>query len=213
MKMSATSTSTSKGKRKLDSLLSSFDLLSSHLGTTFTALSTALARAQSGEEGDQAQSTAHFAILFGPTVSAASTAASTRARIMLEITGFDAKIWGTRDDEEEECEGNSKDEEKEGEGEVPPDSDEEEDGSVAEESEEESEEEVPPSPEPSDDEDDGDEDDSCAPSSSSYVPSEQDIVSAERTLSRALAQANADTAAGMASEIRTPDFPISCFSF
>ncbi|KLO08578.1 hypothetical protein SCHPADRAFT_603043 [Schizopora paradoxa] len=198
MKMSATSansSSNSKGKKKLDTLLSSFDLLSSHLGTTFTALSTALARSQVNSP-----SIAHFVILFGPTVSAASAATSTRARIMLEITGFDVRIWGMRNDRRLDGEDNDDDDQEE---DIPPDSDEEEDDSVDGDEEEESEDEVPPSPEPSDFDSDVEEEEEgpYIPSSSSYIPPESEIVLAERTLSRTLAQANADASAGMAAEI------------
>lgn len=218
MKMAATSSSSdskSKGKKKLDNLLSSFDLLSSHLGTTFTALSTALARSQAG-----AQSKAHFAILFGPTVSAASAATTTRARILLEIVGFEVKIWGTRSDVVRNCYHDGDGEEEEEEEEAPPDSDGEEDGSedgsVTGDLEEESEEEVPSTPESSESESEEEDDENegtCIPSSSSYVPSEPDIVNAERVLSRTLAQANADASAGMAAEIRMPDLIYFFYSF
>ncbi|KAJ7755171.1 hypothetical protein B0H16DRAFT_1541304 [Mycena metata] len=74
-------------------LLSSFDTLSSHLNTTFTALSTAFALVASGS-GPASSPTrrAYLAILIGPSIGSAKT------RVMFAVDGLVAKVWGERDD-------------------------------------------------------------------------------------------------------------------
>ncbi|KAJ8474947.1 hypothetical protein ONZ51_g6895 [Trametes cubensis] len=87
-----------KVAKKREDLLATFDMLSSHLQTTFVALSTAYAKcklakgkaaAQAGDENSQKDTQAYTA---GPSVGAA------RARILLTIDGLDVKVWGERAD-------------------------------------------------------------------------------------------------------------------
>ena len=99
-----------KVAKKRDELLATFDTLSSHLQTTFVALSTAYAKCKSaktkaetatsdenGHAGVLASSvagpsrgTAHLMFVLGPSANTA------RARIVLTIDGLDIKVWGTR---------------------------------------------------------------------------------------------------------------------
>ncbi|KAI0915555.1 hypothetical protein AcV5_003741 [Taiwanofungus camphoratus] len=83
-------------KRRTD-LLSAMDTLTSHMHTTFSALSTALARRKSKgkdrERGDMPErAPAHLAFVLGPSVGAA------RARVVLVVDGLEVRIWGQRDD-------------------------------------------------------------------------------------------------------------------
>ncbi|KAF9457259.1 hypothetical protein BDZ94DRAFT_1228228 [Collybia nuda] len=79
-------------------LLQSFDTLSSHLNTTYTALSTALARcSQKLSQAQNEQSTfnperVYLAILVGPSMGSA------RSKVIYAVDGLETKIWGTRDD-------------------------------------------------------------------------------------------------------------------
>ncbi|KAH9887725.1 hypothetical protein C8Q73DRAFT_668726 [Cubamyces lactineus] len=101
-----------KVAKKREELLATFDMLSSHLQTTFVALSTAYAKcksakdkaaAQPGDENSQKgtqssvadktqRGAAHLMFVLGPSVGAA------RARILLTIDGLDVKVWGERTD-------------------------------------------------------------------------------------------------------------------
>ena len=101
-----------KVAKKREDLLTTFDMLSSHLQTTFVALSTAYAKcksakgkaaAQTGDENSQKDTqaytagraqrgAAHLMFILGPSVGAA------RARILLTIDGLDVKVWGERAD-------------------------------------------------------------------------------------------------------------------
>ncbi|KAI0352503.1 hypothetical protein OH77DRAFT_792601 [Trametes cingulata] len=104
-----------KAAKKREELLATFDMLSSHLQTTFVALSTAYAKCKSarsidpaahnGDENSQKIShagpsnsarpqrgTAHLMFVLGPSVGAA------RARIVLTIDGLEVKVWGERAD-------------------------------------------------------------------------------------------------------------------
>jgi hypothetical protein len=93
--------SNARASRKRAELLSSFDTLSSHLTSTFSALSTALARASSrnGDTQETADGTgakktgsAYLAILVGASISSA------KSKVVVGIHGLEVKIWGTRDD-------------------------------------------------------------------------------------------------------------------
>ena len=117
-----------KVAKKRDELLATLDILSSHLQTTFVALSTAYAKcssaktkaetATSDENGHAdvppssvagpSRGTAHLMFVLGPSANAA------RARIVLTIDGLDIKVWGMRpcefpahDEGEEDSEGES----------------------------------------------------------------------------------------------------------
>ncbi|KII83373.1 hypothetical protein PLICRDRAFT_47263 [Plicaturopsis crispa FD-325 SS-3] len=92
--------------KKREELLASLDTLASHLNTTFTALSTALALASSNAEeepsglpGDATphakSGSAYLAIALGASVG------TSRARVMLGLDGLEVKIWGARDDDED----------------------------------------------------------------------------------------------------------------
>ncbi|OJT10582.1 hypothetical protein TRAPUB_12881 [Trametes pubescens] len=105
--------SNAKVAKKREELLATFDTLSSHLRTTFVALSTAYAkcklakdkaadvpgdensqkvsRASSSTNGTQ-RGSAHLMFILGPSVGAA------RARILLTIDGLEVKVWGERVD-------------------------------------------------------------------------------------------------------------------
>jgi hypothetical protein len=72
-------------------MITAFDELSSHLHTTFSALSTALAR----NPAHRSTATVHLAFVLGPTVGAP------RARVVLALEGLEVKIWGIREDAKE----------------------------------------------------------------------------------------------------------------
>jgi hypothetical protein len=77
-------------------LLASFDTLSSHLNTTYTALSTAFALLSGS--GPRPTRRAYLAILVGPSIGSAKT------KVMFAVDGLATKVWGERDDVEEESE-------------------------------------------------------------------------------------------------------------
>ena len=101
-----------KVAKKRDELLATFDLLTSHLHTTFMALSTAYAKCKlaktqdsSPVDGENAPPepqgvhqgrlrTAHLMFVLGPSAHAA------KARIILTIDGLEVKVWGARVAEE-----------------------------------------------------------------------------------------------------------------
>ncbi|KAI0820724.1 hypothetical protein BC628DRAFT_1396068 [Trametes gibbosa] len=108
--------SSPKVAKKREELLATFDTLSSHLQTTFVALSTALAKCKSakdkeitvtGDENSQTVShasatasapqkgTAHLMFILGPSVGAA------RARVLLTVDGLEIKVWGERVDHQD----------------------------------------------------------------------------------------------------------------
>jgi len=72
-------------------MINAFDELTSHLHTTFTALSTALARNPAHRSTD----TVYIALVLGPSIG------MPRARVVLAMEGLEVKIWGERDDFEE----------------------------------------------------------------------------------------------------------------
>ncbi|KAI0730005.1 hypothetical protein C8Q72DRAFT_274145 [Fomitopsis betulina] len=88
------SQSDSRAAKRRAELLAAIDTLSSHMRTTFTALSTALALRKTGEDGavPPPTGTAHLAFVLGPSVGAA------RARIIYAVDGLEVKVWGARDD-------------------------------------------------------------------------------------------------------------------
>lgn len=69
-------------------MITAFDELSSHLHTTFPALSTALARNPTHRGTD----TVYLALVLGPTIGAP------KARVVLALEGLEVKIWGLRED-------------------------------------------------------------------------------------------------------------------
>ncbi|KAG7441606.1 uncharacterized protein BT62DRAFT_936919 [Guyanagaster necrorhizus] len=169
-------------------LLDSFDTLLSHLGTTFTALSTAFARSLPQEERSKTMHTnrAYMAILMGPSIGSA------KSKVMLAVDGLEAKVWGQRDDirlADESGNSESDDDRSDDEGgddEGPSDSD---DSDVDDEDETES-------------DNDGDDDDgtSSPPLPSAFAEEQRILRTADRLLSRALVSADCD-GNGLASEI------------
>ena len=95
-------------------LLNTLDILASHLDTTFTALSTAYARCLPATT--TALRPTYLAILIGPSISTA------RAKVIFGVDGMEEKVWGMRDDGDEEESEEDEAEESEG------DDDEDEDG-------------------------------------------------------------------------------------
>ena len=179
----------SRAVKSRTELLASFDTLASHLSTTFTALSTAFARAvnrlggvKERGEGDQGGGTAraYLAILVGPSVGSA------KAKVVFAVDGLEVKVWGEREGGEEEGG------EEEG-GEV--DEDEEEEEGEEEEGEEDEEE------QDEEQDDEGKDEATPPPLSPSPSPSpepymthtqqQQTLLNAERLLSRTLANADA----------------------
>ena len=162
--------------------LASFDTISSHMDTTFSALSTALSRCSNYK--DSMTTRAYLAILLGPsTVSA-------KSKVVLGIDGLEKRIWGNHtnvsstseavDDESEEQGALS---ETEGD-----DSAKEPEDSESDESEEELEEES----EEDDCENVGEMSSPLPTAQSSHASEQRFLQNAERLLSRTLAAADAD---------------------
>jgi hypothetical protein len=84
----ASSAPTSRASRKRSDMITAFDELSSHLHTTFSALSTALAWNPTHQSTD----TVYLALVLGPTIGAP------KARVVLALEGLEVKIWGLRED-------------------------------------------------------------------------------------------------------------------
>ncbi|KAI5120730.1 hypothetical protein M0805_006436 [Coniferiporia weirii] len=112
MRMSSVRKTDLKAAKKEETLLATFDLLSSHLGSTFTALSAAFAAPPCGSHLSKAPytrectntqggtetktATTHFAIVLGPSVTSASAA---RARVVLELDGLRVQQWTSTSNE------------------------------------------------------------------------------------------------------------------
>ncbi|KAH9065159.1 hypothetical protein EDB83DRAFT_2382173 [Lactarius deliciosus] len=90
-RISTNASSAPRAAKKRMEMITAFDELSSHLHTTFSALSTALARNQTHEKTD----TVYLALVLGPTIGAP------KARVVLVLEGLEVKIWGQHDDVEE----------------------------------------------------------------------------------------------------------------
>ncbi|KAG5642138.1 hypothetical protein DXG03_003568 [Asterophora parasitica] len=88
------SQSTARALKQRTELLSSFDTLSSHLNTTFTALSSALARVRNPHEATSNPTTgrAYLAIFVG------SQTASAKSKVIYAVDGLELKKIGARDD-------------------------------------------------------------------------------------------------------------------
>ncbi|KIM78003.1 hypothetical protein PILCRDRAFT_608143 [Piloderma croceum F 1598] len=111
--------SNTRASKKRADLLASFDTLACHLQTTFTTLSTAIARSKSkrdtetdidlnslprprepddpadatvGEKDTRRLARAYLAIVLGPSPS------SSKARVMFAVDGLEVKVWGKRED-------------------------------------------------------------------------------------------------------------------
>ncbi|KAH9050158.1 hypothetical protein EDB84DRAFT_1451244 [Lactarius hengduanensis] len=90
-RISTNASSAPRAAKKRVEMITAFDELSSHLHTTFSALSTALARNQTHEKTD----TVYLALVLGPTIGAP------KARVVLVLEGLEVKIWGQHEDVEE----------------------------------------------------------------------------------------------------------------
>ncbi|KAI5992368.1 hypothetical protein F5J12DRAFT_859972 [Pisolithus orientalis] len=89
----------SRAAKKRQQLLNSFDTLTSHLYTTFVALSTSLALRRKACHVDTTEISrktdidkVFLAIVLGPTIGTA------KSRLIMGIDGFEVKVWGLRDD-------------------------------------------------------------------------------------------------------------------
>ncbi|KAK0448186.1 hypothetical protein EV421DRAFT_116223 [Armillaria borealis] len=175
-------------------LLDSFDTLLSHLGTTFTALSTAFARSfpQEGRSKTMRTSRAYLAILVGPSIGSA------KSKVMLAVDGLEAKVWGQRDDIRLEDESGSSESDVDDEED---DSDEEGEISDGEEGPSDSDEsDVDDESETESDDDDDDDETSLPPPLSTFAEEQRILRTADRLLSRALVSADCE-GNGLASEI------------
>jgi hypothetical protein len=191
-------------KQRTD-LLQSFDTLTSHLNTTFTALSTALARRSSktdhltDSKSHRDRERAYLAILVGPSTGSA------RSKVIYAVDGLETKVWGVRHDVIDLEEGEEDDEQ-------PSDSDSEDENSEEDIS---SEDEGSASCEDDSEEEHSDDDklsneapsppQSRSPSpppppSTAYLEQQQALNAADRLLSRTLAEADAE-GQGMATEM------------
>ena len=174
--------------------LATFDTISSHMETTFSALSTALSRCSDYKDSTTI-TRAYLAIFLGPSLGSA------KSKVVLGIDGLEKRIWGNHanvsstqeagGDESEEQDVVSETEDD--------DSTEDPDESESDESEEELEEEE------SEDEDEED----CknigevsSPPISTHASEQKFLQNAERLLSRTLAAADAD-GRGIISEMCT----------
>lgn len=208
--------------------MASYDTISSHLDTTFSALATALARCSvPGTHDNQSTLTqAHVAILVGPSMGSA------KARVIMGIDGLEQKIWGVRnvaarsentcessDEDGEEQDGEEDDEAGDDEAEAarreddgqdfPDESEGEEDDEESQDDDEEKEEGDDEGSseggEESEEEDVADEDETDSappPPYVSYAEEQTFLRSADRLLSRVLASADAE-GNGIASEMCT----------
>jgi len=200
-------------------LLASFDTISSHFDTTFTALSTAFARCSSSSISATPQ--AHLAFLIGPSLTSA------KAKIILGVDGLHLSIWGSRTSNPENEDGDSEDESEEedhedsehenGDYEVPEDSEDDENDDENDDYEDEydaSDDELENEQDGSEERDEGDETDdhdedvnsgieriadtagnAVAPQPAlhrSYAEEQKFLQTADRLLSRTLAAADAD---------------------
>ena len=90
-RISTNASSVSRAAKKRAEMVAAFDELSSHLHTTFSALSTALAQDKTHTKTD----TVYLALVLGPTIGAP------KARVVLVLEGLEVKIWGQREDADE----------------------------------------------------------------------------------------------------------------
>lgn len=89
----------SRGTKRRTELVATMDTLSSHLQTTFVALSNAFCQRKSDTKGEtfnlvtsRPPVQAHMAIMLGPSVGSA------KAKVMLVLDGLEVKLWGVRED-------------------------------------------------------------------------------------------------------------------
>ncbi|KAF9475820.1 hypothetical protein BDN70DRAFT_840292 [Pholiota conissans] len=209
----------SRAFKQRTELLSSYDTISSHLDTTFSALSTALARCANAKTGNTTSTNkvaqAHVAILVGPSLGAA------KSKVILGIDGLEARVWGVRDDSKVRGKENAALEDNSNESEDEEEEEEEEEEENHEESDEERGDddlegsngaEEPEESEDEDEEDEANEDEEeesaddnptlspPLPPYISYAEEQRFLQNAERLLSRTLAAADAE-GNGIASEM------------
>ena len=215
--MPGLSAESKSAKKKLE-LINAIDTLSSHLHTTFRALSTALAISlsndptRSGDLHDRQQ--AHMAIVLGSSVGAP------KARVMLVMSGFEVRHAGIAPKGASSAPPQSSRspsdtaEEKEVEDEVDSDSDGTEDDSEYsddDDEDEESSDETPSTPPRSDSSrsaspsssERSERSSTCAEPSATFLEEQQTLRVADRLLSRTLASACAEADGGLSSELGT----------
>ncbi|KAF9040691.1 hypothetical protein BJ165DRAFT_1350726 [Panaeolus papilionaceus] len=107
--------SSARATKQRQEMLASFDTICSHLDTTFSALSTAIARCSSSKGEETAQ--VYMAILVGPSLSTA------KSKVILGIDGLENRIWGARDDIPPQADEDLEDEEDSSDGEDSDDED------------------------------------------------------------------------------------------
>lgn len=181
-------------------LLASFDTLSSHLDTTFTALSTAFARCQSSSLSSDSVAKglpksgvarAYLAILVGPSLS------TPKSKVILTVDGLDARIWGQREDNgKPEEEDGEVDEEANDDGDEDEDDDDDHADSHDQEEPEDSDDDDEDVGEPDSDTNSDEEEDTPPPSPPPYISHAEEqrfLNSADRLLSRTLAGADAES--------------------
>ena len=74
--------------KQITEFLATFDTISSHMDTTFSALSTALSRCYNNK--DSTTTRVYLAILVGPSLGSA------KSKVVLGIDGLEKRIWGNR---------------------------------------------------------------------------------------------------------------------
>ncbi|KAG6873605.1 hypothetical protein C0995_013978 [Termitomyces sp. Mi166 len=199
--------SSPRALKQRNELLSSFDTLTSHLNTTFTALSSAFARINSisKHQSDTNNAKSNYARAY-MGVFVGSSPATAKAKVLFAVDGLEIKAIGARDvaqgqkkfdHDDEDCSGSEEDVdgeeaegEEEGSGDVGDDDDDDSEGDGEEEEEETDE-----------DEDEDDEGSSLPPESRSPSPEpsypshaerQRALQAAERLFSRTLAMADAN---------------------
>ncbi len=184
--------SNSRASKQRIELLNSFDTISSHFETTFSALSTALARSPSPQRLSQV----YLVFLLGPSIGTA------KSKVILGIDGLETRIWGSLDNlrlYHRICSERSDSDNE------PENKDEDDQRSCTEEIEEGAEE-----PNESEDDDETDEDDESSendlsppefsPPGNSHAEEQKFLQNAERLLSRTLAMTDA-TGNGLSAEL------------
>lgn len=169
--------------------LATFDTISSHMDTTFSALSTALSRCSNNN--DSTITRAYLAIFLGPSLGSA------KSKVVLGIDGLEKRIWGNHANVSSTREAGDENEEQDVVSETgDDDSAEDPDESESDRSEEELEEE-------SEDEDDCENIDVVSsPPLTAHASEQKFLQNAERLLSRTLAAADVD-GRGIISEMCT----------
>ncbi|KAG6877937.1 hypothetical protein C0992_008943 [Termitomyces sp. T32_za158] len=145
--------STPRAIKQRSELLSSFDTLSSHLNTTFTALSSAFARLHNISNNTRSANSNHARAYMGIFVGSSPT--TVKAKVIFAVDGLEIKVIGARDDITRK-QGSEEDEDEDEDGE---DEDDEEDDWETDDDSDDSEDDDDDDDEDDDDDDDDDGDD------------------------------------------------------